>query len=94
VIAGIVVLSVLGFTLTLLGGRARESLIGGMGGLAVGVFVGIFLHNCSFSATNHWMLIGAIGGATFAPWARFTMKAVCLLARIRVLTVREKVYES
>ncbi len=91
IIAGMLVLSLLGIALTLLGGRAKESLSGGAFGMVAGGVVGLFISS-SFSLwemMNLSMLMGAIVGATIVPWIRVMTKAVLLLANVRVRPVHE-----
>ena len=91
IIAGMLVLSLLGIALTLLGGRAKESLSGGAFGMVAGSVMGLFISS-SFSlweVLNLSMLMGAITGATIVPWVRVMTKAISLLANVRVRPVHE-----
>lgn len=90
-IAGMLVLSLLGTALTLLGGRAKESLTGGVCGMGVGGVIGL-LPSCSLSlwqVMNLSMLMGAIVGATIVPWVRLTIRAISFLANVRAGPVHE-----
>jgi hypothetical protein len=66
IIAGMIVLPVIGALLGLIGGRWRETLIGGGAGLIVALGLGLATgQSALFAVTNVGLVSGAIVGATF-----------------------------
>lgn len=79
-IAGMIVLSVLGMLLGLAVDRARESILGG----AFGAMVGILGETCrgglvQGEAVSLCIIIGALIGATCWPWVRIVVKILSLV---------------
>ncbi len=88
-IAGMIVLSVLGMLLGLAADRARESIIGG----AFGAMVGFLGETCrgglvQGEAVSLCIIIGALIGATCWPWVLVVMKILSLVG-YRVKRVAE-----
>lgn len=79
-IAGMIVLSVLGMLLGLAADRGRESMIGGAFGAIVGILGGTY-HGVLAQAdvVSLCIVIGALIGATCWPWVRIVVKTLSLV---------------
>ncbi len=76
VIAGTIVLGVLGLILAPFSGRAKESLVGGLCGCLVGLASGPIRGSLSAAeAVNLAVIIGGLVGATCWPWVRIVTAA-------------------
>jgi hypothetical protein len=70
ILAGLLVLPFLGVPLGLLGGRARESLLGGVCGLLVGTAVGLLGEGAILAKVNPCLIAGGLVGATLPGMCR------------------------
>jgi hypothetical protein len=64
IVAGMIILPVVGAMLGLLGAKWQETLAGGAFGLVSGTIVGVFNGQAPFHAANMGLLCGALVGAT------------------------------
>ena len=90
-IAGMIVLSVLGMMLGLAADRGRESVIGGAFGAIVGI-VGGSLHQVAAQGEviSLCIVIGALIGATCWPWVRVVVKVLAWFKVLLLVGYREK----
>jgi hypothetical protein len=81
--AGIVELALLGSIFTLIGGRPKETILGAVGGLIVGLAIGMPGGQVPVvRAAVFGLLVGAMAGATLRAYIRLLSLPIVLLGRI------------
>ena len=80
-VAGMILFPFLGAFLGLIGGQWRETLLGGIAGLAMGFSLGVAGGLQPLPVANVGLVGGALVGATFVSYVGYLRKGLALLSR-------------